>query len=89
MKQIILIAIALMLVGGEVGAIDSKNHYGIIGQGTQSCGAWTSDLRKGGVDYIANRVWIVGFVTGYNAFVPGKYDVAEGTDARGIWGWWV
>lgn len=59
----------------------------VLGNGAQSCGTWTRHRQQGNPEWVDNGVWVVGYISGYNAFGLGSSDVTAGTDTQGVWAW--
>jgi hypothetical protein len=80
-----LMFIAALFVSAGAYAADSNGKYTVIGQGNQSCGAFTgaSDFN----DTIFG-VWIAGFLSGYNNSNASKIaNVIAKTDFQGAKAW--
>jgi hypothetical protein len=90
MKRVVLVAL-FMAVAMPAGAADETDYYIIKGEGTKSCGTWIQDRKKGGfegqVTDLTQTAWLAGYLTAYNLWVPGKADIAEGTDIAGLMAW--
>lgn len=56
----------------------------ISGAGSVTCRTWTSELQTG-PDHLAHQQWLVGFISGYNAFIQDGANVPP--DSSGIIGW--
>ena len=84
MKKLIIAALLVCLVT-PAWAANSKGQYEILGYGNNSCGTWTKH-RKAGAWY-GTAGWVLGIVTGYNAYTDGVYNIAEGTDNQGLLAW--
>jgi len=56
----------------------------IAGAGSVTCPVWAAEPANG-AEHIAHQQWLVGFVSGYNAFVADGASVPPGSD--GIVGW--
>jgi hypothetical protein len=50
-----------------------------------SCGAWTRYRAENSAQALEG--WVLGFISGANAFRPGSSDLAPGTTADGLLGW--
>lgn len=76
----------LFLMISPAFASDKNGKYEVLGQGTESCGAWLSDRKDG--SWYPEGGWINGYISAYNLFVWKKSaDVAQSTDAAGIAAW--
>ncbi len=76
--------VCAMLLGGAA----APGDYSLIGVGTNSCGAWTSD-RSSQFPHlaIAEEQWVLGFLSGMGFEASGKDDPLNGVDAQGVWAW--
>jgi hypothetical protein len=85
MKPTIYLMILIAALGlGRVEAQPATSH--VIGQGTNSCGMWTSS-RKGRQAFGMEQ-WILGFLSGVAETVNVTgYDPMNGIDAEAVWGW--
>jgi hypothetical protein len=60
--------------------------FTVRGAGTQSCGQWIAEHRRG-VGFHQDS-WLMGYVSGANAFfLKSSPDISEGTDLHGMTGW--
>jgi hypothetical protein len=58
-----------------------------IGEGNESCGAWTKERRANSIRSRLYETWLLGFVTGHNWADNSKPDFLVGGDVAGIFGW--
>ena len=69
----------------------STNAYGrgIIGDGGQSCGAWTEERARDSRSSEYMKVWVLGYVSGVNMHMGDNYPniIGGGVDASAIWAW--
>ena len=79
-----MIALALALAAAQ-SAKGEIVTYGF--PETDSCATWTQDRSKPGFHNQASEGWVLGFVSGLNAFGPNSGNVAPGTNASGLLGW--
>jgi opacity protein-like surface antigen len=84
MKKLIIVAVLVCLTG-PASAADANGNYTLLGAGTASCGSWTETRRTNG--YFQHSGWVQGYLTAYNAMLPGVVDLTEGIDVAGIMGW--
>jgi hypothetical protein len=69
--------------------------YVIIGIGAESCGTWTKERAKGGLNSAQAGQWMLGYITAFNALGPRPsnfdhqeaFDIAEGINGDGIKAW--
>lgn len=54
---------------------------------TDSCAEWTTTRSSPGVHRQEQEGWILGFISGLNAFGPNVSNIAPGTTASGLLGW--
>lgn len=86
MKRVVLVAL-FMAVALPAGAADQNRGHNILGVGINSCGIWQEDRKKDGLGSRVHENWVVGYISGYNAWVDGKADISEGTDVPGLLAW--
>lgn len=55
--------VAAFFVASTAYAADSSGNYVVLGQGNQSCGAFTSASEYNDTIF---KIWIAGFLSGYN-----------------------
>lgn len=61
------------------------NTYGF--PETDSCASWTEARATGGSRRQEQEGWVLGFITGLNAFGRNSGNIAPGTTASGLLGW--
>ena len=54
---------------------------------TDSCASWTESREGDAHLRLEQEGWVLGFITGLNAFGPNSSNVAPGTTATGLLGW--
>ncbi len=82
-------AIGALLVLFAVPAVadtSPADTFTVRGFGGISCGRWTADRREAGLPAIADQNWVLGFVTGYDAF-EGNGDVGRDVDNDALAAW--
>ena len=85
-----LLIIVLLFTFALVTAKDKDGQYSI--QGARSCGEWVKDRKKGGWEdvgweEIADRGWIIGYISAYNMQTSGVYDNKGSTGLESIYLW--
>jgi hypothetical protein len=81
-----MIALAFALAS----AVASPKASGVVVYGfpeSDSCATWTTNRAGGGYHPQEFTGWILGFVSGFNAFGPGNGDIAPSVRAHGLLGW--
>jgi len=58
----------------------------VIGVGLGSCGTWTADRAARDVDEVADRAWVVGYLSGAAVWGP-DLNPLQGVDAQAVWAW--
>jgi hypothetical protein len=86
MKHFIIAVMLTCMVTPALGA-DASGNYSVLGHGTKSCGWWTTTRNNGDLQSLDAAIWVGGFITAYNLFTPGVYDITEGTDFEGRNAW--
>jgi hypothetical protein len=62
--------------------------FRVWGAGTVSCGEWTKNRSPSELEPAAQMSnWLLGFITGYNAYRSETPDIASTTDMAGLEGW--
>jgi len=77
---IFCIVASLLFGANEAQAADGKNHYLILGPGSNSCSAVISDLAEGAkrdsdAAQIIYSMWLAGSLTGYNRDAKATYSI--------------
>lgn len=54
---------------------------------TDSCAGWTAERSKSGYRSQVQEGWVLGFISGLNAFGANTGDIAPGTTGTGLLGW--
>jgi len=52
-----------------------------------SCASWTTERAKTEWRWQGNEGWVLGYISGLNAFGPNPSSIAPGTTAAGLLGW--
>jgi hypothetical protein len=67
-------------------AMDKGGSYIVLGQGTVSCGNWTSERKKQRAWTVQS--WALGYISAVNERAAfGIRDVTDGTDSEGVFAW--
>ena len=84
MKSLIaLIFIATVSLATPAAAFDEKGSW--MAQGARSCGKWLEYKHKedgNSWERTVYKNWLAGFISGANAYRPGKAQYLEGTDVQ-------
>jgi hypothetical protein len=67
--------------------VDEHGKYGVLGQGTTSCGEWTKARTEKQWPEVAKVNWLMGYLTAFNIWGAGPSDISEGTDPEGVGAW--
>jgi len=86
MKRLVLVAVLVCMVS-PAWAANSKGGFQMLGPGGKSCGFWVKQRAIGGWPSLQVSAWISGFLTAYNLYKPGVYDVTQGIDVEGRSAW--
>ncbi len=78
MKRIILAVALTMALNGQAWAVDEDKKFVILGAGTHSCEKWVKGRRVDRAENWQRLNWVLGFVTGYNAYVLGNNAMDRG-----------
>ncbi len=89
MKSLIaLIFIATVSLATPAAAFDEKGSW--MAQGARSCGKWLEYKHKedgNSWERTVYKNWLAGFISGANAYRPGKAQYLEGTDVQSSMLW--
>ena len=88
-----LLAVLAIVVWPAIGqALPTETgEYTKLGVGNLECDQWTLARQSGDVNTVWWKTlilgWVQGFLTGYNHYGPGTFDVTKGVSADIIMGW--
>jgi len=86
MKRLSLIVLVLSFTfAAPVTAADKDGLFSV--QGNRSCGLWVKDRKESDWEDIADRSWIVGYITAYNSQTPDVFDILNKTDTQSVFLW--
>ena len=81
MKTLLTIAVAIWCT-----AALAQESTAVLGNGTISCGKWLQDNQ--GWPAIANKAWVLGYLTGANAYNSiNDRDISAGKDTAALTAW--
>ena len=80
-----MIALAIILAAAAVPSKSAVQSYDF--PDADSCATWTLERAKPDFHNQEYEGWILGFITGLNAFGPNNGNIAPGTNAAGLIGW--
>src|SRR4051812_10777106 len=83
-KLLTAIVIATLVVPPV--SAEEKKLRKYIGEGMNSCGAWTFERQQNSVKSAFYATWVLGYVSGQNAD-ESTSEFLEGVDAGAIFGW--
>ena len=70
---------------------NEHGDYAKLGVGNLECGLWTQARQIGDVNGVWWKTlilgWVQGYLTGYNHYGPGMFDVTKGVGADIVTGW--
>ena len=78
---------ALMVAALLIGSGTAWADYTMFGYGTKSCGSWTAEKEKDGVDRMLFHSWVDGYVTAYSRWVEAGSGPVQESDMEGAWAW--
>lgn len=76
----LVLALALL-----ISATPSEAKHLVLGAGVRSCGAWTTDRVQNRA--ALREAWLIGFVSGHNAYATTSRNVGETTDDAAMFSW--
>jgi hypothetical protein len=86
-KLVASVAAILQAMAVAVPAV-AQQVYMAMGQGTHSCGSWTTDKSKYTISQEIDRAWVLGFLTrmNYHLMIYGQRvtNIMRGTDFDGV-----
>jgi hypothetical protein len=88
----LLVMLAMMFWPATCQALPDQNgEYTKLGVGNLKCDLWTQVRRSGDVNAVWWKTlilgWVQGFLTAYNVYGPGAFDVTQGKDASSVAEW--
>ena len=87
MKHLIVAAMLTCMVTPALGA-DANGQFRTYGEGDlSSCGAWTAERKKESTKQQYFYAWVDGYISAYNNYTPGVFDIGKGTDSEGRDAW--
>jgi hypothetical protein len=85
---VLVLAVAALLpvarAAADPAATPTPSKWFVLGPGRMGCDDWASKRRAHGVDEFMLETWVMGFVSGYNAFVAPNGDVTSGLPPNDI-----
>ena len=92
-KRSHLLAVLAIVIWPAIGhALPNENgEYTKLGVGNLECGLWTQARQIGDVNAVWWKTlilgWVQGYLTGYNHYGPGMFDVTKGVGADIVTEW--
>jgi hypothetical protein len=84
MRKLFWIAILAPMYWANAASADQAI---IMGDGGESCGAWTA-RKSNPVTEAARNQWVFGYISGFNVYTaPRGGDITQGTDWQGVVAW--
>lgn len=68
-------------------AADKLGSYTTFGAGNNTCESWMTERGKGEPRAWQLQQWLLGYVSAYNNWVHKDRNVADGTNAKGMFTW--
>jgi hypothetical protein len=81
-----LIAIAIVFVGGA-GSARPLPPALTVGVGKTACRGWIAARKRPEPSAAVLEQWVLGYLSGYNAFAPGPKDAFTDYDSPNLLGW--
>jgi hypothetical protein len=76
------LSIAAMIAVGR-----GASAYTVIGYGGQTCGKWTQDRNRDGLDARLDEAWLLGFISARNGLSEAGFDITRNVDNAGLFAW--
>ncbi len=87
MRRYVFALIAGLSISAAAGAADKSGSYTTFGAGNMSCESWLKEREKGKPQAWEFQQWLLGYVSAYNNWVHKGRNVADGTNANGMFAW--
>jgi len=68
-------------------AIDPAGTFVIHGTGLSSCQDWARERKAAGAVAWQYQQWVLGYLSAYNEWAPGRADILDPLDADGAFAW--
>lgn len=86
-RRVLFALIAGLSIAAAAGAADKSGVYTTFGAGNNSCESWQKERVKGDPRIWELQQWLLGYVSAYNNWVHKGQNVADGTNAKGMFAW--
>ena len=86
-RRILFALIAGLSISAAAGAADKLGSYTTFGAGNNTCESWLKERGKGEPRAWQLQQWLLGYVSAYNNWVHKGQNVADGTNAKGMFAW--
>ena len=87
MRRYLFALIAGLSISAAAVAADKSGSYTTFGAGNNTCESWLKEREKGEPRAWQLQQWLLGYVSAYNNWVHKGQNVADGTDAKGMFVW--
>ena len=87
MRRYLFALIAGLAISAAAVAADKSGNYTAFGAGNNTCESWLTERGKGEPQAWQLQQWLLGYVSAYNNWVHKDRNVADGTDAKGMFTW--
>lgn len=86
-RRVLFALIVGLAISTAAGAADKLGRYTTFGAGNNSCESWQKEREKGDSRAWQLQQWLLGYVSAYNNWVHTGQNVANGTNAKGMFTW--
>ena len=87
MRRTLFALIVGLSISAAAGAADEEGRYTTFGAGNKTCESWRVEREKGEPRAWQLQQWLLGYVSAYNNWVHKGRNVADGTNAKGMFAW--
>ena len=86
-RRYLFALIASLSISTAAVAADKLGSYTTFGAGNNNCESWQKEREKGDPRAWQLQQWLLGYVSAYNNWVHKGRNVADGTNASGMFAW--
>jgi hypothetical protein len=86
-RRYLFAVITGLAISTIAGAADKLGSYTTFGAGNNSCESWMTERGKAEPRAWQLQQWLLGYVSAYNNWVHKGQNVADGTNAKGMFDW--
>ncbi len=86
-RRVLFALIIGLAISTAAVAADKLGRYTTFGAGNNSCESWLKERETGDPRAWELQQWLLGYVSAYNNWMHAGQNVADGTNAKGMFAW--